>query len=95
MNINSKFEDLKKLFASLEDFGELKDKVHEMDLNMNDQGRKINRVAQEQESVGMRVTGHDGQIAKLFLNKADKSELKEIVDKIKQMDEDFEDMITS
>lgn len=43
----------------------------------------------------MRVTGHDQQIAKLFLNKADKSEFKEIVDKIKQMDEDIEDLINS
>ena len=44
MNINSKFEDLKKMFASLEDFNHLEDKVKGMELNQNDFGRKLNWV---------------------------------------------------
>lgn len=39
------------------------------------------------------MTGHDGYLTKLQNQKADKLELKEIVDKIKQMDDDIENII--
>jgi hypothetical protein len=44
MNLNSKFEDLKKLFASLEDFHLLKNKVEDNEKVSNDHGRKLVRL---------------------------------------------------
>jgi hypothetical protein len=45
LNINSKFDDLKKMFASLEDFRALGEKVNGMELLSNEQGRKLKRIA--------------------------------------------------
>lgn len=44
MNINSKFEDLKKMFAELDAFNKLGEKVNTLELNQNDFTRKIARV---------------------------------------------------